>query len=327
MKFEPLVEAEIKEIKDDNIISKIINGDLDYIKNYFKKNPKHITYKLKYNQDLLSLSIDANQKQIFDWLLANGVKIVSNKNGFTAMHQSIYNNDTYYLKELIKYGGNINKKTKKTPSPIVLLLEEIMNRKYKEPYLPIFKELIKCGADLSVDLNGENIFINIVKHGIDVSFVKVMVDADKTLLKEKVKTYNGNHNMLDISLLNFNGDLVVYFMEQGVEIVSYIDAIIRFITNTVHTDAAMKLYNTLSDKFKENITIEEMLYRDNGKEKMFKLLEKGIKIFPSFIKNHRVIAIADELLATDRASELHTLGIENNVEAFMPQDVKDIFLF
>jgi hypothetical protein len=70
-----------------------------------------------------------------------------------------------------------------------------------------------------------------------------------------------------------------------------------------------------------------MLYIQNGKEKLLRLLERGVKITDDFVKDTRVREIADELINSSRGTEIAALGVKNGITEFLPQVAKDIFLF
>ena len=337
MRIEKLTEASL--ITDKDMSTKILNGRNDEIKQFFTDNPDQIgnKYRLDYDQDLVMFAIYADNKEIFDWFLANGARALADKKGFTPLHQAAVNPDPHYVRELVKFGLKINRSNKKTPSALAFAGEFITKlsdglggqakkqskvEKASE-LMDTFKELIKQGADSNtLDSDGDELFVQLVKSGI-VPFVKIMVDADKSVLKQKL----GRFSPLDLALNNFDDDLVDYFLDSSDDFeIEFIDAK-RYITATADTDRAMKVYDLFGDSAKEMLDIQTMMYVQNGKEKMLNLFNRGVVIGEGFLKDARIREIADELMATDRKEELIELGAKFNVEEFLSQEVKDIFLF
>ena len=326
-----LIESEIPE----KMLSQwIIKGDLEKIKAYFTTNPTEIKNKLPYDQDLVTFSIYANQEKIFDWLLSNGAKAGADKKGFTPLHQAAISTNPYYVGKLVKFGLDINRSNKKTGSPLATVIDFVRtaksfgssltlvdNLKRAEDLKDTFKELIKYGADVhGFETDGDEIFIQTVKYGL-TPFVKIMIDKDKSLLKQKLAGYS----VLKIAMNNYHDDIVALLIDEDFDL-EFIDVKV-FIVNTPDTDLAMQLYNKLSESLKSQLQIEKMLYIQNGKGKLLRLLERGVKITDEFVKDTRVREIADELINSSRAAELIALGVKNGITEFLPQVAKDIFLF
>ena len=191
-----LIESEIPEKK---LSQWILNGELEKIKTYFTTNPTEIKNKLPYDQDLVTFSIYANQEKIFDWILSNGAKAGADKKGFTPLHQAAISTNPYYVGKLVKFGLDINRSNKTTGSPLATVIDFVRtaksfgssltlvdNLKRAEDLKDTFKELIKYGADVhGFDTDGDEIFIQTVKYGL-TPFVKIMIDKDKSLLKQKL---------------------------------------------------------------------------------------------------------------------------------------------
>lgn len=336
MRIEKLSEA-AAEIQDSNLTSKILDGDLEYVKNYFTNNPKDIKKKLVYGQDIIAFSVYANDKPIFDWLMSNGAKPGVGADGLTALHQATFNADPYFMKKLIAFGMKIDRKTKKVPTALVFMIENILNAEHSmggslsgsdknkkaEKMKKTFKALVDGGASLYEKTRDDwPIFPELVKNGI-FSFVKIMVSADKNIINEKLQMHG--YDSIDLALVNYHSEIVDYFLDMGLE--PDRGNKIHFITRSSDTKVAMKIYNMLSDDDKNEVKIENMLYVDKGKEKMIKLMKSGVRINQRFIENERVQAIAEELMQTNRADELMALGAEHNVMEFMSAEVKDIFMF
>ena len=326
-----LIESEIPEKK---LSQWIIKGDLEKIKAYFTTNPTEIKNKLPYDQDLVTFSIYANQEKIFDWLLSNGAKAGADKKGFTPLHQAAISTNPYYVGKLVKFGLDINRSNKKTGSPLATVIDFVRtaksfgssltlvdNLKRAEDLKDTFKELIKYGADVhGFETDGDEIFIQTVKYGL-TPFVKIMIDKDKSLLKQKLAGYS----VLKIAMNNYHDDIVALLIDEDFDL-EFIDVKV-FIVNTPDTDLAMQLYNKLSESLKSQLQIEKMLHNVGGKEKLLRLLERGVKITDEFVKDTRVREIADELINSSRAAELIALGVKNGITEFLPQVAKDIFLF
>ena len=327
-----LIESEISEKK---LSQWIIKGDLEKIKAYFTTNPTEIKNKLPYDQDLVTFSIYANQEKIFDWLLSNGAKAGADKKGFTPLHQAAISPNPYYVGKLVKFGLDINRSNKKTGSPLATVIDFIKTAKNgvggsltlvdklkrAEDLKDTFKELIKYGADVhGSDIYGDKIFIHAVKYGL-TPFVKIMLDKDKSLLKQKLVGYS----VLTIAMSNYRDDIVALLIDEDFDL-EFIDVKV-FIVNTPDTDLAMRLYNNLSEPLKSQLQIEKMLYIQNGKEKLLRLLERGVKITDDFVKDTRVREIAEELMNSSRGTEIAALGVKNGITEFLPQVAKDIFLF
>ena len=326
-----LIESEIPEKK---LSQWILNGELEKIKTYFTTNPTEIKNKLPYDQDLVTFSIYANQEKIFDWLLSNGAKAGADKKGFTPLHQAAISTNPYYVGKLVKFGLDINRSNKTTGSPLATVIDFVRTAKSfgssltlvdklkrAEDLKDTFKELIKYGADVhGFDTDGDEIFIQTVKYGL-TPFVKIMIDKDKSLLKQKLAGYS----VLKIAMNNYRDDIVALLVDEDFDL-EFIDVKV-FIVNTPDTDLAMQLYNKLSESLKSQLQIEKMLYIQNGKEKLLRLLERGVKITDEFVKDNKVREIAEELRNTNRNADLAALGVKNDITDFLPQTAKDVFLF
>ena len=124
---------------------------------------------------------------------------------------------------------------------------------------------------------------------------------------------------------NYHDDIVALLVDEDFDL-EFIDVKV-FIVNTPDTDLAMRFYELLSESLKSQLEIEKMLHNVGGKEKLLRLLERGVKITDEFVKDTRVRKIADELINSSRAAELIALGVKNGITEFLPQVAKDIFLF
>ena len=89
----------------------------------------------------------------------------------------------------------------------------------------------------------------------------------------------------------------------------------------------MRFYELLPESLKSQLEIEKMLHNVGGKEKLLRLLERGVKITDEFVKDNKVIEIAEELINSNRSADLAVLAVKNGITEFLPQVAKDIFLF
>ena len=326
-----LIESEIPEKK---LSQWIIKGDLEKIKVYFKANPLEIKNKLPDNKDLVTFAIEKNQEKIFDWLLSNGAKAEANNNGFTPLHQAALSPNPYYIGKLVKFGIDINVTDKKSQTPLGNVIAYVSNINTKqiektrksEELKDTFRELINYGADMHVykvesyGSSNYGAFMQAVKNGL-TPFVKLMIAKDKSLLKQEYMDYT----IISIAMLYFQNDIVSLLIDEDVE-VNFIE-VKNYIHNTPDTDLAMRFYELLSESLKSQLEIEKMLYNVGGKEKLLRLLERGVKITDDFVKDTRVIEIAEELINSNRSADLAVLAVKNGVVEFLPQVAKDIFLF
>lgn len=326
-----LLESEIPEKK---LSQWIIKGDLEKIKAYFKANPSEIKNKLPDNKDLVTFAIEKNQEKIFDWLLSNGAKAEANNNGFTPLHQAALSPNPYYIGKLVKFGIDINVTDKKSQTPLGNVIAYVSNINTKqiektrksEELKDTFRELINYGADMHVykvesyGSSNYGAFMQAVKNGL-TPFVKLMIDKDKSLLKQEYMDYT----IISIAMLYFQNDIVSLLIDEDVE-VNFIE-VKNYIHNTDDTDSAMRFYELLSESLKSQLQIEKMLHNVGGKEKLLRLLERGVKITDEFVKDNKVREIAEELRNTNRNAELAVLAVKNGITEFLPQVAKDIFLF
>lgn len=329
--------TEAKQVSNADVTEWILDGKLNEIKEYFKQHPEEIKYKLEYNQDILAFSIYAGYKDIFDWFLKNGAKPGTNRDGQTAMHQATYNNDPYYVNELVKFGMDVNKSTKKMPSALAVLINRLANgksgmggsisRKLKQENakrsFEVFKALLDGGADVTTTYSaGEPIFLMCVEKDF-VEYVKEMIKKDKSVLD--LKKF-GKRNAIDLALVNYSNKTVKLLLDLGIKPTNH-DLVYSFFKNSSDTDVSFELYSLFNEEEKRQIKMEELLYIQDGEEKLIRLLELGVNIYDSFILNKRVRKIADKLLQTSRKEELEELGVKNHIEEFFPSQAKDIFLF
>ena len=326
-----LIESEIPEKK---LSQWIIKGDLEKIKVYFKANPLEIKNKLPDNKDLVTFAIEKNQEKIFDWLLSNGAKAEANNNGFTPLHQAALSPNPYYIGKLVKFGIDINVTDKKSQTPLGNVIAYVSNINTKqiektrksEELKDTFRELINYGADMHVykvesyGSSNYGAFMQAVKNGL-TPFVKLMIDKDKSLLKQEYMDYT----IISIAMLYFQNDIVSLLIDEDVE-VNFIE-VKNYIHNTDDTDSAMRFYELLSESLKSQLEIEKMLHNVGGKEKLLRLLERGVKITDEFVKDNKVREIAEELRNTNRNADLAALGVKNDITDFLPQTAKDVFLF
>ena len=333
-----LLESEIPEKK---LSQWIIKGDLEKIKAYFKANPSEIKNKLPDNKDLVTFAIEKNQEKIFDWLLSNGAKAEANNNGFTPLHQAALSPNPYYVGKLVKFGLDINVTDKKSQTPLGNVItyvsdintKQIEKTRKSEELKDTFRELINYGADMHVSKAegyGSNYgaFMQAVKNGL-TPFVKLMIDKDKSLLKQEYMDYT----IISIAMLYFQNDVLKLLIDEDIE-VNFIEVknyifieVKNYIHNTDDTDLAMRFYELLSESLKSQLQIEKMLHNVGGKEKLLRLLERGVKITDEFVKDTRVREIADELINSSRGTEIAALGVKNGITDFLPQTAKDVFLF
>ena len=326
-----LLESEIPEKK---LSQWIIKGYLEKIKAYFKANPSEIKNKLSDNKDLVTFAIEKNQEKIFDWLLSNGAKAEANNNGFTPLHQAALSPNPYYIGKLVKFGIDINVTDKKSQTPLGNVIAYVSNINTKqiektrksEELKDTFRELINYGADMHVykvesyGSSNYGAFMQAVKNGL-TPFVKLMIDKDKSLLKQEYMDYT----IISIAMLYFQNDIVSLLIDEDVE-VNFIE-VKNYIHNTDDTDSAMRFYELLSESLKSQLEIEKMLHNVGGKEKLLRLLERGVKITDDFVKDNKVREIAEELRNTNRNADLAALGVKNDITDFLPQTAKDVFLF
>ncbi len=326
-----LIESEIPEKK---LSQWILNGDLEKIKAYFKANPSEIKNKLPDNKDLVTFAIEKNQEKIFDWLLSNGAKAEADNNGFTPLHQATLSPNPYYIGKLVKFGIDINVTDKKSQTPLGNVIAYVANISTKqiektrksEELKDTFRELINYGADMHVykvesyGSSNYGSFMQAVKNGL-TPFVKLMIAKDKSLLKQEYMDFT----IISIAMLYFQNDVLKLLIDEDIE-VNFID-VKNYIHYTSDTDLAMRFYELLSESLKSQLEIEKMLHNDGGKEKLLRLLERGIKITDTFVKDNKVREIAEELINTNRSADLAVLAIKNGVVEFLPQVAKDIFLF
>ena len=326
-----LLESEIPEKK---LSQWIIKGDLEKIKAYFKANPSEIKNKLPDNRDLVTFAIEKNQEKIFDWLLSNGAKAEANDNGFTPLHQAALSPNPYYIGKLVKFGIDINVTDKKSQTPLGNVIAYVANINTKqiektrksEELKDTFRELINYGADMHVykvesyGSSNYGAFMQAVKNGL-TPFVKLMIDKDKSLLKQEYMDYT----IISIAMLYFQNDIVALLIDEEVE-VNFIE-VKNYIHNTDDTDSAMRFYELLPESLKSQLEIEKMLHNVGGKEKLLRLLERGVKITDEFVKDNKVIEIAEELINSNRSADLAVLAVKNGITEFLPQVAKDIFLF
>jgi len=322
-------------ISDTDISSKIIKGDLEYVKTYFKENPKEIENILPNDKDLVAFAVQADQQEIFDWLLKNGAKARADKSGFSPLHQAALSTNPHYVKELVKFELDINRSSTRQNSPLATLVDSVLRSKISNRISPdrdeklkraielfgTFKTLIANGADIDgTDMNEDYIFMQLVRYGV-TPFVKYIVEKDKSLLKQTLN----NYNVLGLAMYNKYDDLVEYFLDEDLEI-EFADAKI-FITNTDNIEVAMKVYDILSEPMKGMIDIDTMTHNDDGFEIMLKLFYAGVKIRDRFIMIPKIKAISAKLLKSDRKDELIEMGVRLGIDEFLPQEAKDIFLF
>ncbi len=325
-----LIESQIPEKK---LSQWIIKGDLEKIKAYFTTNPTEIKNKLHDNKDLVTFAIEKNQEKIFDWLLSNGAKAEADNNGFTPLHQAALSPNPYYIGKLVKFGIDINVTDKKSQTPLGIVIayatnintKQIEKTRKSEELKDTFKELINYGADMHVykaEGYGSNygVFMQAVKNGL-TPFVKLMIAKDKSLLKQEYMDYT----IISIAMLYFQNDVLKLLIDEDIE-VNFID-VKNYIHYTSDTDLAMRFYELLSESLKSQLEIEKMLHNVGGKEKLLRLLERGIKITDEFVKNNKVREIAEELINSNRSADLAALGVKNGITEFLPQIAKDIFLF
>ena len=326
-----LLESEIPEKK---LSQWIIKGDLEKIKAYFKANPSEIKNKLFDNKDLVTFAIEKNQEKIFDWLLSNGAKAEANDNGFTPLHQAALSPNPYYIGKLVKFGIDINVTDKKSQTPLGNVIAYVSNINTKqiektrksEELKDTFRELINYGADMHVykvesyGSSNYGAFMQAVKNGL-TPFVKLMIDKDKSLLKQEYMDFT----IISVAMLYFQNDVLKLLIDEDVE-VNFID-VKNYIHHTSDTDLAMRFYELLSESLKSQLEIEKMLHNVGGKEKLLRLLERGVKITDEFVKDNKVREIAEELRNTNRNADLAALGVKNGITDFLPQTAKDIFLF
>jgi len=326
-----LLESEIPEKK---LSQWIIKGDLEKIKAYFKANPSEIKNKLSDNKDLVTFAIEKNQEKIFDWLLSNGAKAEANNNGFTPLHQAALSPNPYYVGKLVKFGLDINVTDKKSQTPLGNVITYVSNINTKqiektrksEELKDTFRELINYGADMHVykvesyGSSNYGAFMQAVKNGL-TPFVKLMIDKDKSLLKQEYMDYT----IISIAMLYFQNDVLKLLIDEDIE-VNFIE-VKNYIHDTDDTDLAMRFYNKLSESLKSQLEIEKMLHNVGGKEKLLRLLERGVKITDEFVKDNKVREIAEELRNTNRNADLAALGVKNDITDFLPQTAKDVFLF
>ncbi len=326
-----LLESEIPEKK---LSQWIIKGDLEKIKAYFKANPSEIKNKLPDNKDLVTFAIEKNQEKIFDWLLSNGAKAEANDNGFTPLHQAALSPNPYYIGKLVKFGIDINVTDKKSQTPLGNVItyaanintKQIEKTRKSEELKDTFRELINYGADMHVykvesyGSSNYGAFMQAVKNGL-TPFVKLMIDKDKSLLKQEYMDYT----IISIAMLYFQNDIVALLIDEEVE-VNFIE-VKNYIHNTDDTDSAMRFYELLPESLKSQLEIEKMLHNVGGKEKLLRLLERGVKITDEFVKDNKVIEIAEELINSNRSADLAVLAVKNGITEFLPQVAKDIFLF
>ena len=326
-----LLESEIPEKK---LSQWIIKGDLEKIKAYFKTNPSEIKNKLPDNKDLVTFAIEKNQEKIFDWLLSNGAKAEANDNGFTPLHQAALSPNPYYIGKLVKFGIDINVTDKKSQTPLGNVItyaanintKQIEKTRKSEELKDTFRELINYGADMHVykvesyGSSNYGSFMQAVKNGL-TPFVKLMIAKDKSLLKQEYMDFT----IISIAMLYFQNDIVALLIDEDVE-VNFIE-VKNYIHNTDDTDSAMRFYELLSESLKSQLEIEKMLHNVGGKEKLLRLLERGVKITDEFVKDTRVREIAEELINSNRSAELAVLAVKNGITEFLPQVAKDIFLF
>ncbi len=326
-----LLESEIPEKK---LSQWIIKGDLEKIKAYFKANPSEIKNKLPDNKDLVTFAIEKNQEKIFDWLLSNGAKAEANDNGFTPLHQAALSPNPYYIGKLVKFGIDINVTDKKSQTPLGNVItyaanintKQIEKTRKSEELKDTFRELINYGADMHVykvesyGSSNYGAFMQAVKNGL-TPFVKLMIDKDKSLLKQEYMDYT----IISIAMLYFQNDIVALLIDEDVE-VNFIE-VKNYIHNTDDTDSAMRFYELLPESLKSQLEIEKMLHNVGGKEKLLRLLERGVKITDEFVKDNKVIEIAEELINSNRSADLAVLAVKNGITEFLPQVAKDIFLF
>ena len=326
-----LLESEIPEKK---LSQWIIKGDLEKIKAYFKANPSEIKNKLPDNKDLVTFAIEKNQEKIFDWLLSNGAKAEANDNGFTPLHQAALSPNPYYIGKLVKFGIDINVTDKKSQTPLGNVItyaanintKQIEKTRKSEELKDTFRELINYGADMHVykvesyGSSNYGAFMQAVKNGL-TPFVKLMIDKDKSLLKQEYMDFT----IISIAMLYFQNDVLKLLIDEDIE-VNFID-VKNYIHYTSDTDLAMRFYELLSESLKSQLEIEKMLHNDGGKEKLLRLLERGVKITDEFVKDTRVREIAEELINSNRSAELAVLAVKNDITDFLPQTAKDVFLF
>lgn len=190
-------------------------------------------------------------------------------------------------------------------------------KKRAEERIETFKALLNHGAYMHADdLNDNPIFSNMTIYG-STPFFKEILHKDSSLIKTKM----GSMNVLELAVNNFNDDIIYLIVGRSLKLnASSID---RFIKYADKTDNTMKMYNSLEDSEKRFIKIEDMLAIQNGEAKMLRLLERGVLIFDSFVKNKRVQAIVNAVLSTDRKDEIIELGLANEVEALYSDEVKE----
>jgi len=129
-------------------------------------------------------------------------------------------------------------------------------------------------------------FMQAVKNGL-TPFVKLMIDKDKSLLKQEYMDYT----IISIAMLYFQNDVLKLLIDEDIE-VNFIE-VKNYIHNTDDTDLAMRFYELLSESLKSQLQIEKMLHNVGGKEKLLRLLERGVKITDDFVKDTRVREIAN----------------------------------
>lgn len=283
---------------------------------------------------MVTFAIEKNQEKIFDWLLSNGAKAEANDNGFTPLHQAALSPNPYYIGKLVKFGIDINVTDKKSQTPLGNVIAYVANINTKqiektrksEELKDTFRELINYGADMHVykvesyGSSNYGAFMQAVKNGL-TPFVKLMIDKDKSLLKQEYMDYT----IISIAMLYFQNDIVALLIDEDVE-VNFIE-VKNYIHNTDDTDSAMRFYELLPESLKSQLEIEKMLHNVGGKEKLLRLLERGVKITDEFVKDNKVIEIAEELINSNRSAELAVLAVKNGITEFLPQVAKDIFLF
>ncbi len=187
-----------------------------------KTNSNYLDYQGKKGITPLIWSLLNNNKKDYMTLLSLGADPnIQMNDGKSVMYYSLYQTNSFYLREALNHGGNpnlINKKNKLEPTPI---FTAIMLLDFEKINL-----LIDAGADVdflaannytpllsAADLNRWDIVLTLLKHGANY---RIKDDSGKTIL------FNIEHNSIDKNnmLYKWRSKVIDFLNARGIKVKS-----------------------------------------------------------------------------------------------------------
>ena len=242
LNFDNIVGKSLTEEKgytafdDSKVAYAIINGDINYVKDYIRKY-KHVDNNLthdNYGNRLIHKAAESKHKNIMDLLLALKPDInVKNTKGHTPLHIAVINNNYDHTENLIKLGAEIKVEDINGNIPIFYAISN--------GNLEIARLLYLSGSGvLSKNNIGDNTLHHCIKHGHQnekfVKLIKFLLERgvstddknkdNKTpleLIKEKIDSHENrenfvklrdnsldkyHHNLLEVQTAIFNSTII-----------------------------------------------------------------------------------------------------------------------